>query len=358
MRLVPAALLIFGLILLPSSAAAEPLRVGILLPLSGDGVSIGNYIRNGLELARTQRPTGEKELVEFVYQDDRMQPSVSVTAFRKLVAVDGVKVVIGLGSAIGNALAPLAEQEKVLLIAIGASDKKVAEGRQLAFTHWVSPEAEAEALASEVQRRGLRRLALLGQEQEGILAIAEAFERAIKDTSANVVLREFYAMDGRDFRSYITKARAKRPDAVFVLLHPGALSSFAKQARSHGLKAELFGAEMFEDPAEVAAAGGALTNAWFVNADMGTQSFQEQYFKAYGEVPGIGSANGYDVANLLFGARLEDKSTAEDLAAYLRAVRDYAGAAGRYSATGDNRFTLPAVVKVVTNEGFRKVALQ
>jgi len=40
---------------------------------------------------------------------------------------------------------------------------------------------------------------------------------------------------------------------------------------------------------------------------------------------------------------------------FLHTVKDFNGALGTYSASGDNRFTLPAAIKVITADGFKKI---
>ena len=63
----------------------------------------------------------------------------------------------------------------------------------------------------------------------------------------------------------------------------------------------------------------------------------------------------YDTSKLI-AARLETVGKENrKLAEYLKSVKDYRGAAGSYSATGDNRFELPATVKVVEEDGFKKL---
>lgn len=67
------------------------------------------------------------------------------------------------------------------------------------------------------------------------------------------------------------------------------------------------------------------------------------------------AVNCYDIARLL-GHSAEKNHSSAELINYLKTVKDFKGAGGTFSATGDNRFTLPAVVKVVTEDGFRELS--
>jgi ABC-type branched-subunit amino acid transport system substrate-binding protein len=161
--------------------------------------------------------------------------------------------------------------------------------------------------------------------------------------------------DTRSFATEIAKIRAKGADGVAVCLLPGSLASFAKQARDLNLKAELFGFELFEDENEVAASDGALIGKWYINADEVNDSFRAKYSEKYGEQPGWATANAFDTLNLLADGLSENDSDNDKLVEFLRGVKNYKGAAGVYSASGDNRFDLPATVKIVTEDGFKKL---
>ena len=356
---MPARVLSF-LVALALSAAAyaeEPYRLAVIAPLSGEYASLGAFLRNGIQLALSRRAPADLARIEVLYEDDQLDPKRSLTAYRRLVDTQGARAVIVFGSAVAHALSPLAEKEGVLLIAIAASDPKIALGKQWSFIHWIAPEEEARVMVEEIKRRGYRRLGLLRQEQEGILAWNGHFQELLRsqDLARRVALEESHAMDVRDFKLFIAKAKAADVDGVCVTVFPGALSAFAKQARDLGLRAGIFGAESFEDWSEVRAAEGALQGAWYAYADDASESFQSAYRRSYGEPPGYGASNAFDVANILLDALALRGVGNLELRNALSGLKNYCGACGCYSATGDHRFTLPVILKRVTPAGFEKL---
>ena len=52
---------------------------------------------------------------------------------------------------------------------------------------------------------------------------------------------------------------------------------------------------------------------------------------------------------------IEENPAAPDINTTLHTLRDFHGALGTYSASGDNRFTLPTAIKIVTEGGFQKL---
>ena len=189
------------------------------------------------------------------------------------------------------------------------------------------------------------------------MACHEATREHLREAAfvPQVVLDEKYLPDAADFRAFISRAKSLQTEAVVVILFPGALAAFAKQARALRLNADLAGYELFEDASEVKASQGALVGSWYVNADTAAAWFEKAYCQRYNEHPGWGAANAYDALKLTALAADRFNRNNDQIAGYLRTLRGYSGAAGTYSAAGNNRFNLAAAIKVVRENGFEKL---
>ncbi len=359
MKLLPRIICIF-LIFISSTAVADSpkkYRIAAILPLTGQVASMGAYLKNGLDLAYQQLPAEQREKIDLTYEDDQFKPTLTITAYRKLSSQKRVDAVFVLGSPTASALGPITEREKVILVGIGASDPSIAIGKQFSFIHWVIPSMLGEKLATELARRDLKRLAILVAQVTGTLADADALTDALDKLGrkSTVIHRQDYIPSETNFLSTLTKLREKNIDGVIAVLFPGATSSFAKQFRASGIKAELIGIESFEDESEVKASAGALEGAWYVNASDPTDAFIALYREHFKQHPGWGVANAFDTLNLLVQGVSAGQRTPEQMRNFLRAVKDFSGAAGVYSASGDNRFTLPAALKQIQSGGFAKL---
>lgn len=332
--------------------------VGAILPLSGSAASLGTYVKHGIDLALSTLSAEEGDAIRVIYEDDQFDRVKTIAAYRKLKAAGRLDAVFVVGSPPGNVLGPTVERDKTIMVAIGASDPSIAVGKQYSFIHWVIPPVLGEELGNEVAKRGLKRLAFVGTEVTGAIADIDAAISALKKRGMgdSLVYRENFTADTTDFRSALTVIKQRRPGGVVAVLLPGALSAFARQFRDAKISAELIGMETFEDEAEVRAAQGALLGAWYVNAADSTGTFIADYRAKYNEHPGWGAANGFDSLRLLAKAVNSVGRSNEAVRDYLRAVKDYSGATGVFSASGDNRFTLPAAVKRVSEKGFEVVA--
>lgn len=335
----------------------EYYSVGIILPLSGPVASMGQYLKHGIDLAFENLAASKQQKLKLIYEDDQMKPASSISAYQRLRAQYGVKAVFVLGSSVGNALAPLTEKDKVLLIAIGASDPHVTLGKKYSFIHWVTPETEANKMVTYIKQKDYSKIGIIGAEQEGFKAIYKQIVSEIEKQGLKqrVLLDQHFTQDVTDFRTYIARAKNEQLDLIILGLFPASLSSFVKQARALGLKSDFAGIELFEDDSVVKASDGALIGQWYINAADYSDNFIELYKAKYNSYPGWGTGNAYDSLLILSKALETVGSDNKKIVEYCANLANFEGALGSYSASGDHRFKLPAAVKVVTTKGYAMV---
>ncbi len=355
------ALVIFAIIaLLPghSARAEQPsIKIGVVAPLTGSGAAFGRSCRVAAELAVRELPEKEGSRVKLFIEDDGLIAARSVAAGRKLMDIDRIDALVSWSSGTALSLAPIVEQKRIPQIAI-ASDSAVALGRAYTFMYWVLPEREAELLYQHLVSTGKKRIAILSVTHNGVLAVRDAFLKQIaQDRVIEVVANEEVSNDVLDFRGIMQRIRAHEPiDAFIPILFPGQLAVSIKQARASGIKAPLYGFETFEDKDDIKAAGGLLTDAVYATGADPSSDFEKRLQALDPGVSSYTASNCYDSVRLLVRTLLES-SSGEGAAQALRALKEYNGESGVVSATGDNRFALPGILKTIDSEG-RPVALQ
>jgi len=339
----------------PSTLCADdaPLKVGVILPLSGDVASVGEAIRNGMTLAYEKLPAGEQRGIELVYEDDSFQMKHTLSAYKRLMQAARPHMLLCAGSGPCKALAPLVDAERIPLMAI-ATDPAVVAGRSYAVNFWVTAEQEVQTALPEAVRRGYKRIARVSAVTDFTISLKQTVD-AQNRGRLEIVLDEEFLPEIRDFRTFLSRVRARRDiDALLVAVLPGQLGVFAKQAREMGIDLPMFGFETFEDSKEVEVSEGALLGQWYVNTDDPDERFLNEYRRRFPGASLYGASNGHD-ALLLMAHAARARLDREGINRMLHTLKDFSGALGTYSATGDNRFTLPAAVKVVTADGFAKV---
>lgn len=349
-------ILLSYLLFLQNVMAEEVFKVGVLLPLSGEYVNAGLPCKNGVLMAIEDLPAEYKDKIQVILEDDMLDPKKSVTALKKLQAGNDLGAIVTFSSGTSQAIAPLAEQAKIPLIAI-ASDYRVSKDKDYVVNHWVTPELQADLLVEECEARGYKKIARIS----AIHNATEVFKKEFDDLKGDDLIiapDDDFQTDARDFRSFITKLKKYDDlDAIFVNLFFGQVGIFAKQTRELGINVPLFGVELFEDKNEVKNSSGALVGQWYVQADEGQENFIKRFLQKFPDSPTFTAANCYDAISLVAESfeELSFPTRKEELNFLLHNLNHYVGAAGTYSASGDNRFSLPAVTKIVTKDGFEKL---
>lgn len=107
---------------------SEPIRIGVITPLSGPQEFIGSFVRHGAEVAadllnRSGGIAGRKVVLEI--RDDKANPAVGTTVARELLG-NGINLHLGaISSTVALAFGPLMQQEGGLHLTCGAGTEKL-----------------------------------------------------------------------------------------------------------------------------------------------------------------------------------------------------------------------------------------
>ena len=276
---------------LATSAFATDVRfkIGFIGGFSGTAKAYGEACKNGFELGLKDRNSP----VKVVYEDDQFTPAKTVSAFKKLSEIDHVDLIISIGSTASNAIAPLAQEKRLPLIA-WASDPRVSQGNNMVVRSWLSGQREGQKIAEVALKHQYQKVAFLITTSDYSRSVKEGFTKDFP--SGNLILSEEYPGDSLDFKPFLLKAKSHGIDSLGLCLNPGQPGAIAKQARELGLSLKLFGCENFHDQAESAVAGNSLWGTWFVTSRV-APDFQERYSKIFGNDNVIsGAAMHYDLA--------------------------------------------------------------
>lgn len=121
-----AAATICGISRLSFGQGSEPIRIGILIPLTGATSQFGATMSRAAQIAAEEinaagGVNGRK--VEVVIEDDQSNPEAAVRAAKKLIDIDKVVAIGGsYASAVTSAVAPLCWEAKVVLATSSGAD--------------------------------------------------------------------------------------------------------------------------------------------------------------------------------------------------------------------------------------------
>ncbi len=196
---------------------AEDVKIGVLLPLSGQYADVGEALLNAASLAVFD--TGDRRLV-LVPRDTQGTALGAEHAAQQLVA-DGVRVIIGpLLAAEVRSVAPVAEEQGINVIAF-STDRSVA-GRGVHLLSF-APEEEVRRVVRYAASRGHKSFAALVPQTPYGATVARAFARAVEEAGAEVADIVHYPPDTtqlfdpvRQITRYDERKRALEQERAFL----------------------------------------------------------------------------------------------------------------------------------------------
>lgn len=322
---------------------AGQMKIGAVLPLTGDAAQWGVGSQRGIQIAIDEANAaggirGNRVIV--IVEDDQLQPRVGTQAMQKLVTIDKVPAVIGsISSSVTLAIAPIAEKNRVVLISPASTSHDITNAGDFIFRTIPSDIYEGGVMARFAKtQRDYRRIAILAVNAAGTKGMSDAFMETFKSLGGTVTLYELVPQGATDFRATVSKIIATKPQAAYVVGFPLETGHIIKQLVELGFTGQLLSAQPSEDP-EVrkiagAAAEGLILTTTSIDPETGsatTKAFVKEYMKRYGSPPAVFSYEAYDAARLVLRAMAERKPDGPSIRDYLYTVKDYDGASGRFT---------------------------
>nr|WP_315847626.1 ABC transporter substrate-binding protein [uncultured Rhodoferax sp.] len=309
--------------------SSEPVRVGLLSTLSGPGAGLGVDIRDGFQLAiKLNDGKLGGRAAEVIVADDQANPDVGRQTADRLVKRDKVDFMTGIVfSNVMLAVGTPTFQSKTFYISANAGPSQYA-GEQCSpyfFSASYQNDNMHEAVGKTVTDKGFKRVALIAPNYPAGKDALTGFKRFFK---GEVASETYTALNQLDYSAELSKLRASKPDAVYIFLPGGLGINFIKQFVGAGLSKDitLFGPGFSGDEDVIKAVGDPMlgmfnTSQWGHDMDnAANKKFVAEFEKAYGRLPTLYAAQGYDAARLMDAAVRDSKGKLDDKAAVKKAL--------------------------------------
>ena len=291
----------------PLISDAQPIKVGIILPLTGEKAAFGEIEKNSFIMALNEinKAGGIKGAkIELLIEDDTGKPDVARGATEKLVSKDNVVMLGGgYGSSETYAIAGVAQQKKLpLLVNTGSADRITEQGWNYVFR--LNPpvseySAAAESFLKEVAKP--KAATILFENTLFGTSGSKEFEKSCKDLGIQVALKEGYESGAVDFKPLLIKVKNANPDLIYMISYIMDASLLMRQSMELDINPKLFigGAAGFTLPEFLQNAGKAAEGVF--SADLwvpslpypGAMDYYNNYKKLYGKVTEYHGAEAY-----------------------------------------------------------------
>jgi branched-chain amino acid transport system substrate-binding protein len=351
LRIISSIAAVAGLSIVAGSgqARAEPVRLPVLVPVTGFLALEGTSQRNGALLALRGAP----DLAVADVQDTAASPETAVNAFEKVLSAGPVPAVIApmLGTQM-LALMPLAAERKVPLVTVSGTAQITEMGNPYVFRFFPGDAVVKTAHARYVvEEREAKRPAVIFQTtaygQSGRQYLAEAFQRL----GAPVVFEEGVAPTVRDLKPVLAKALEAKPDAIVLHLHAGSTALLIRQAAGMaGVPPIVAGSAMHQpataallEPAELKGVCAESGSSPVSGGTPAVEAWTRDYRAAFGADPDAFALAQYDGAMMMLAALRAGARSPEAMRAWL-ASETHRGLAMTYRSDGKGNMAHDAVI--------------
>lgn len=227
--------------LLPLSAfAADPFKVGLILPMSGPFASTGKQIEAAVKLYIAQNgATVAGRPVEIILKDDGgVSPDVTKRLAQELVSRDKVQVLAGFGlTPLAFAAAPVATQAKVPMIVMAAATSVIPQRSPYIVRTGFTLAQVTAPMAQWAAKNKIRTVVTLVSDYGPGLDAEKVFVKGFTEGGGKVVETVRAPLRNPDYAPFLAKVRDLKPDALFVFVPSGEGAAVLKQFTERGLAA-------------------------------------------------------------------------------------------------------------------------
>lgn len=223
-------------------AAAQSIKVGAVVPLTGRYAGGGAQVKVGYEIAvedinRAGGVTvgGKKMPLELILLDDESDATKTVSRMESLAAQGVVAYLGGFGSDLHAAAASVAEKNGTPYLGVAFALLGIhQQGFKYLFSpFWKSPEVKEiyTLLGTLPAAERPRSIAIFQEKTDWGREIATSWTARGKEAGYTIVVHAEYAPGSKDFSEMILKAKAANAEAVFAVPTPPDGMTIVKQMK-------------------------------------------------------------------------------------------------------------------------------
>ena len=296
-------IVVIGGLYIANNGKTDPasIKLGLMLPLTGDYSAAGENVQKGMDLALDEYKKAHPSVkIDVVIEDDAYNAQKGVTAYRKMMDLDKVDAILMLSTPVIDAIHQDVVRSGIPVIQLGVQTAGVADDNIIQF----SPAAEAPIgflarYLGEDSGFYSKKVAVVYDNSAAQLSFFKAFQDNYKKDFTPIVVSS-----KNDLRSYATKIARENFGAVVVIESPenGALLTKELLTVEKTMPMLAYDAQLqtgFADFGRILGDTNRMNGAvsmWFKAGKV--EEFKAQFKAKYAEDPGFLTDFGYDMVNV------------------------------------------------------------
>jgi branched-chain amino acid transport system substrate-binding protein len=202
------------------ASAQDTFRFGLAMPLTGSQALYGQDQVKAAEWAvaeinKAGGVNGKK--LEMIVLDTQADPQLGIQMANRLVSVEKVPAFVTAWSAVVKAVAPVANDNRVVALSVGANSPDIARLGDYVYTTFPLADVDIAAVAKyAATAMGKKRAAVVYINNETGSVAAEVYKKVFTASGGQVVASETYDPKATDFTGPLLKVRAANPDIIHL----------------------------------------------------------------------------------------------------------------------------------------------
>ena len=297
----------FGLLLMNSTAYSDDvIKIGSLLPMSGDLAAYGKCVQQGVNLAvkhlnEAGGPLGMT--LKVVFRDSQTDPTALRDSAEKLVNVDKVPAIVG-PMIRSDVATPVTAPNHVVIISPSNTPTWVTtlDDDDFTFRTTASDAIQGKVLGRLAWERGYKKAAILYINDPYGGGLAESCKEWFEDSGGKVLGQASYDPGKASYKMQLKELATGNPDVLILIGYPESGTVIIRQALSEGLFSQFLFPDGMQSQQIIDSVGGDYLEGMYGTGPGAAetasyQTYLDEFNKAYGANPSTAySENAYDGA--------------------------------------------------------------
>ncbi len=339
-----------------STNRSDEIRLGAVLPMTGGLASIGEDLKNGMELA------AQKEDVSIKIEDGMADPKKSLSAGQALSEIDKVSVILTAFRGASLSIASSLKNKTTIVFATTATtDGKTVSTSSENFFVIGAEMISAGKIPGEyaIKNKLCSNVSLISEQSDAGKDKLSGFEQGVG--KEKVVFKEFFQPSDRDFKTLISKMKEKKSDCMFVEVRSNNFPTLLDQMSKQNFFPKIFANSYSVTPQGIKDSPESETkNVIFSSTAFDTNQvsidFAREYREKYKKEPTDFAAIGYEMIRLISKPLKECKSDIVCTKEKLASIRGVDSSVGILNMSENREIQLKEYnLYTINNKNFEKI---
>ncbi|MEM7052825.1 MAG: ABC transporter substrate-binding protein [Acidobacteriota bacterium] len=325
----------------------KPVKIGAVLPLTGQWEVYGDPIRKGVELAAEQlaQDPAQTVAIELDIRDSESNAENAAAVLEALYAEGALAAVGGVTTAEALAMIPVVDKKDRVLISPSATSPRLT-GISRTFYRVAPSDFREGAKMGNYAAQGLQltKVAIIAAESPYARGIQDVFKSEFERYGGEVPGVVEYPSGTTEFEPFIDEVLAFEPQAVYVADYAFEIAGIISEIRDKGFKGRILTTHALNAPGVFENLGAKAENVLLTQSvfdvasdDPAVKNFVVAYQEKYGELPNVFAAQAYDALGVLASALQNGGRLPNEFQKGMRSLSDFTGASGaiQFDEKGD-----------------------